>query len=117
MGVSRVDLTVSSFHTHDMRILTILTDVTSTRAVAAQANAITVINGVPLLAAPHALAGHACSGLGDAVLDGLANLADSRLREGGGNVKGGVNMTLQASNGVGPRESGGATIHSLSLDF
>jgi len=55
--MSRIDLTVSVLETHAVRVLTFRPSMTATRAMATQANAKAVIDGVALLAAPHALCG------------------------------------------------------------
>jgi len=92
--MSRINDAVSAFHAHDVGILTVYPGVSTTRAVATQANAKTVVDGVALFAAPHAFAGHMCPGLGDAVPNRHADLADLRLGEGRRYVKGGVDVML-----------------------
>jgi len=98
-----------------MGVLTIHSSVTATRAVAAEANAVTVVNGVAYLAAPHALFRVASALFRDSIADRSADLLDPRGGERRGYVERGVNVTLKASDGVGLGESGRASIEGLSL--
>jgi len=117
VGVSRINDTVPAFHAHDVGIFTVDPGVSTTRAVATQANAETVIDGVALFAAPHTFTGHTCPGLGDTVPDGRADLADLRFGEGRHCVERGVDVTLKASECIGPGETGRASVEGLSLYF
>jgi len=84
---------------------------------ATEANAVAVVNGVACLTAPHALFGVMHMFLCDTVADRGADLLDPHCREGGGNVKGGVDVALKVSKGIGPSETGQAAVKSLSLDL
>ena len=98
-----------------MRVLTVDSGVASPGAVATKANAEAVINGVTDLAAPHALLRVASALLGDMVTNGGADLLDPRIREGRGDVEGGVDVTLQASESVGLGKAAQTPIEGLSL--
>jgi len=80
---------------------------------ATEANAVAVVDGVAYLATPHALLWVASTLLGNSVADGGADLLDPRGREGRGDVEGGVNVTLKASEGVGTGETGRAAVEGL----
>jgi len=115
--MSRVDLAVSVLQTHTMGILTFNSGVTSTQTVAIQTNAETIVDGVARFAAPHALLGVACAFFCDSVTDRGTDLLDLHDRERRSDVKGGVDVALEASQGIGPGETGRAAIEGLSLYF
>jgi len=62
-----------------------------------ESNTVTVVNGVSDLTAPHALLGVASALFSNVITKGGADLLDPRSREGGGDVEGRVNVTLDAS--------------------
>jgi len=84
---------------------------------AAKANAKAVGDGVACLAAPHALLLVESALFSDPIADGSADPFDPRGRERRGDVEGGVDLTLEASESVGASEAGRAAIESLSLYF
>jgi len=99
--MSWIHLAVPIFQAHDMRILAVYPCVTTARAMAAQTNAKAVVDGVAYLAAPHILLWVASMLFGDLIANRGADLLDPRSREGGGNMEGGVDVTLKASKGIG----------------
>ena len=64
---------------------------------ATEANAVAIVNGVPFLAAPHALLWVTSALFSDSITDGSADLLDPRSGERRGDVQGGVNVPLEAS--------------------
>ena len=115
MGVSGVHLTVPILKTHDVGILAIHPWMTPERAVATKANTVTVVDSVVLLATPRTLLGVMCAFFGNTIADRGTNPLDLCGGEGGGDVKGGIDTTLKASEHVGPSEMGGTVIEGLSL--
>jgi len=81
-------------------ILAIDPGVSSARTVVAKADAVAGVDGVTHLAAPHTLLWVTSAFLSDPVAERGAYLLDVCRREGGGDVKGSVNMTLQTPYGV-----------------
>jgi len=93
-----------------MGILAIHPCVTTERTVVTKANAITVINGMVLLATPHTLLGVERVFFSDTVVNRGMDLLDPCVGEGRGNVEGGINVTLKASKGISSGEAGRASI-------
>ena len=81
----------------------------------AESNTVAVVNGVSDLTAPHTLLRMTGTFFANTIADGGADLLDPRSRERGGDVEGGVDVTLEASKGVGTSETGRAAIKSLSF--
>jgi len=104
--MSGVNLTIPILKTHTMRVLAVHPCMSTKRAVATQTNAIAVVNGVILLTTPHTLLGVTSAFFGNMVTDRGTDLLDPCSREGGGNVEGGVDVMLKASEGVSPSEVG-----------
>jgi len=70
---------------------------------------------VAYLTAPLALFQVTSTLLGDTVANRGADLLDLRSGKRGGNVEGGVDVTLEASESVGPGKTGRAAVEGLSL--
>jgi len=83
-----------------MRVLAVYSSMSATRAVVTQTDAKTVINSMALFATPHALLRHMCLSLSDAILDRCADFTDLCLGERRGDMKGQVNVTLNASESI-----------------
>jgi len=98
--MSTVNLTVPVFQAHSMGILAIDSRVSSARTVATKADAVTGVDGVTHLTAPHTFLGVPSAFLGDSIAERGADLLDACHGEGGGYVKGGVNVTLKTPYGV-----------------
>jgi len=98
-----------------MGVLTVYPGMATTRAMTTETYAVTTVNSVALLTTPHALLWMASALFSDSVADRGADLLDPRGRERRGNVHGGVDMTLEASEGVSTGEAGQASIKGLSL--
>jgi len=82
-----------------------------------QANAKAIVNGVAFFTTPHTFARLTSSGLGNAILDRHMDLADLHFGEGGSNVEGRVNVTLEASECIGSSEVGQTMIEGLAFYF
>ena len=67
--MSGVDLAVPVLKTHGVWVLTVDSIMSATRAVAAESNAVTVVNSAALLTAPHAFLRVTCPFLCDAIVD------------------------------------------------
>jgi len=117
VGMCRINLTPFVLHAHDMGVLAVNSCMTSPRTVATESNTVTVVDGVSDLTAPHTLLGVTSALFSDAITERGADLLDPRSREGGGDVKGQVDVTLDASKGIGLGKAGRAPVKSLSLDF
>ena len=76
--MSGVHFAIPVLQTQAMGVLTVYSSVAATRAVAAKANAVTVVNGVAFLAAPLALWWVTSALLSDPIADGSADLLDPR---------------------------------------
>jgi len=95
-----VNLAVPIFQAHSVGILAIDPRVSLARTVAAKADAVTGVDGVTHLAAPHTLLWVTSTFLSDLVAEGGSYLLDACCREGGGDVKGSVNVMLKTPYGV-----------------
>jgi len=73
---------------------------------AAEPYTVAVVNGVAYLATPHALFRVASTFLRDSIANGSADFLDPRGGERRGDVEGGIDVTLEASEGVGTGEAG-----------
>ena len=98
-----------------MRVLTVHSSVSATRAVTTKANAIAVVDGVACLSAPHTLLWVASALLGDSVTNGGADFLDPCGGERRGDMERGINVTLKASEGVRTGEARRAAVEGLSL--
>jgi len=94
MGMCSIDLTALIFQAHGVGVFAIDSGVSMARAVVTETNAVAVVDGVAHLAAPHAFFGVPSAFFSNAVANGGADLPDSCIREGRGDMEGGVNVTL-----------------------
>jgi len=100
-----------------MRVLAVDSCVASPRAVATKADAEAVVDGVTDLAAPHALFGMASAFFGNSVANRGADLLDPHGREREGDLNGRVDVTLEASKGVGLGKAGQTSVEGLPFYF
>jgi len=117
VGMRRVNLATFVLHTHDMRVLAVNSCMSLSRAMAAESNAVAVVDSMSDLTAPHTLFGVVSALFSAAISEGGADLLDPRSGERRSDVKGRVDMTLNASKGVGLSEAGRTPVKSLALDF
>jgi len=115
--MSGIHLTVPVLQAHTVGVSAIDPSVAAVRTMATEADAVTVVDGVARLAAPHALGRMAGAFFSDLVADRHADLLDPRSRKGGGEMEGQVDVTLKTSKGIGPSESGRAPVQRLAFYF
>jgi len=115
--MSGIHLTVPVLNAHGVGILAVYPSVTASRTVTTKSYAEAIVNGVAGLTAPHALRRVVGTLFCDTIADGSADLLDLRSGKRRGNVERRVNMTLEASNGVGTGETARTAVEGLSFDL